>query len=163
MPAAARLTDSATYVPTPEEQGHLISFVEAMRERGQDVQPQPVVVTAAGERYELTTGMADMLVNLLRILANGQAVTIVPRHRLLTTQEAADLLNISRPTLIKILERGDVPYEMRGRHRRIRLDDLLAYQVKLHEQRAEALDEMTRSAQEEGLYDILDVPPASQE
>lgn len=60
-------------------------------------------------------------------------------------------------------EKGlSVGWEMRGRHRRIRLDDLLAYQVKLHEQRAEALDEMTRSAQEEGLYDILDVPPASQ-
>lgn len=123
------------------------------------VEPQPVVITAAGERHELTSEMADLLVDLLRMLVNGKAVTLVPRQRLLTTQEAADLLNVSRPTLIKTLERGDLAYEMRGRHRRIRLDDLLAYQRRLRVTRAAALDQMQAQAQADGLYEILDATP----
>lgn len=142
MVSPARLTDSATFVPSAEEQGRLLSFVEAMERRGRDAEVQPVVVDTSGERYELTHEMADMLVRLLKALASGQAVTLVPRQRLLTTQEAADLLNVSRPTLVKLLEAGDLAYEMRGRHRRIRLSDLLEYQEGLRRNRAAVLSDM---------------------
>lgn len=161
MVSPARLTDSATFVPSAEEQGRLLSFVEAMERRGRDAEVQPVVVDTSGERYELTHEMADMLVRLLKTLASGQAVTLVPRQRLLTTQEAADLLNVSRPTLVKLLEAGDLAYEMRGRHRRIRLSDLLEYQEGLRRNRAAVLSDMQRTSQEAGLYDILDMAPSA--
>jgi len=159
MPSVQRVTDSETFVPSPEEQGRLVDFVAAMESRGRGVTAQPVVVTAAGGRYELTPELAEMLVHLLKTLATGQAVTLVPRQRLLTTQEAADLLNISRPTLIKVLDRGELAHEMRGRHRRIRLDDLLSYQEQLRARRAAALDELQLTSQQDGLYDLLDGPP----
>lgn len=151
--------DAETYVPTVEEQGQLIDLVAALTRRGTTVTPQPALVTDDGVRHELTPGLAEVLVQVARALAAGQGVTVVPQQRLLTTQEAADLLNVSRPTLIKRLEAGDLPFELRGRHRRIRLDDLLLYQDSLRFRRAEALKRMQQQSQEDGLYDLLDGPP----
>jgi excisionase family DNA binding protein len=77
----------------------------------------------------------------------------VPRTQRLTTQEAADFLGISRPTLVKLLERGKIPYDQPGRHRRILFSDLLAYLDRRGEERRAALDRMTEEANEAGLYD----------
>ncbi len=73
-------------------------------------------------------------------MAHGQGVTVIPQNALLTTQEAAGLLGISRPTLVRLLEDGEMPYEQRGRHRRIMLSDLLTYQQKMRQQRRESLN-----------------------
>lgn len=159
MSSVTREIDVATYLPVPGEQRELLSFVEAMEARGRSVVPQPVVVDAAGHRHVLSPSEADMIVRMLGALARGQAVTVIPRQRLLTTQEAADILNVSRPTLVKILERGELGFEMRGRHRRIHLEDLLEYQEALREKRAQALDEMQRDSQRAGDYDATDAAP----
>ncbi|MDE9365683.1 helix-turn-helix domain-containing protein [Luteipulveratus sp. YIM 133132] len=159
MSAPSRLAESETYVPGADEQGRLLDLVAALSSRGARVEPQPALVTADNTRHELTPGLADLLAQIVQALAQGQGVSVIPRQRLLTTQEAADLLNVSRPTLIKRLEAGDLAYEMRGRHRRIRLDELLAYQERLRVQRSDALDAMQQQAQEDGLYDLLDGPP----
>ncbi len=159
MAATHRIGDAETYIPKADEQGQLLDLVTALTRRGTRVEPQPALVTGDGIRHELTPGLAEVLVLVAGALAEGQGVTVVPRQRLLTTQEAADLLNVSRPTLIKRLEAGELRFEMRGRHRRIRLDDLLAYQESLRDQRAAALDAMQRQAQDDGLYDLLDGPP----
>jgi excisionase family DNA binding protein len=162
MSAPSGLREPETYVPAAGEQGQLLDLVTALAGRGTHVEPQPVLVTADNTRHELTPGLADLLAQIAEALAQGHGVTVIPRQRLLTTQEAADLLNVSRPTLIKRLEAGELPYEMRGRHRRIRLDDLLTYQDRLRVQRAEALDAMQQHAEEDGLYDLLDgLPPAT--
>jgi excisionase family DNA binding protein len=71
----------------------------------------------------------------------------------LTTQEAADLLGISRPTLIRLLGDGKIPFEQPGRHRRIRLDDLLTYRDQRRQERSETLDELVRQTDALGLYD----------
>lgn len=85
-------------------------------------------------------------------MREGKIITIVPRTQRLTTQEAADFLGISRPTLVKLLEDGKVPYEQPGRHRRVLFTDLLAYQERQREDRRAALDQMTEDASEAGIY-----------
>lgn len=150
-----------TYVPRDEEKGQLLDLVAALHERGNAVTAQPALVNAAGERFELPADVADAFEQIVRHLAQGQGVTVVPHQRLLTTQEAADLLNISRPTFVKLLEEGELAFELRGRHRRVHLDDVLAFQHSLRRDRADALDTMQQQSQEHGLYDLLDGPSPS--
>lgn len=86
----------------------------------------------------------------------GKAITVAPIDQLLTTQEAANFLGISRPTLIKLLESGEINFERPGtsRHRRVRLHDVLDYQQRKRAQRRSDLDDLTREAAEAGLYEM---------
>ena len=93
-----------------------------------------------------------LLRDLLSEMAQGNAVTIVPTHAELTTQEAANLLNVSRPYLIKLLEKGEIAHHKVNKHRRIRLDDLMAYKQQQALRSAQALDELAQQAQELGMY-----------
>ena len=79
---------------------------------------------------------------MLHEIGSGHAVSVVPIQRNLTTQQAADLLNVSRPYLIKLLEAGDVPFTTVGRHRRIKAEDLFAYKATRDQARSSAMDEL---------------------
>ena len=92
-----------------------------------------------------------LIADVLAELANGNAVTVAPVRGELTTQQAADLINVSRPYLIKLLDDRKVPYRRVGNRRKVRLDDLLAYQRRDHEHRQHVLDELTREAEALGL------------
>lgn len=90
----------------------------------------------------LTPSMSDLLLDLLRQIGSGHAVTLVPIRELLTTQQAADILNVSRPYLIGLLEKNELPYSFTGRHRRIKAEDVFAYKAKRDEVRSKALGEL---------------------
>ena len=115
--------------------------------------PKPALVGADGRRVEVPGPVFDALVQVATAMAHGQGVTVIPQNALLTTQEAAELLGISRPTLVRLVEDGEIPYEQRGRHRRVMLADLLAYQASMRRERREALDRMAQEGQAAGLYD----------
>jgi excisionase family DNA binding protein len=93
----------------------------------------------------------EMFVYILAAMANGQGVQVMPVNAELTTQQAADLLNVSRPYLIGLLERGEMEYRLVGRHRRIRFDTLMEYMRQDDLKRKDAVDELTRLSQELGL------------
>lgn len=89
-----------------------------------------------------------LLRDVLTEMARGNAVTIVPTHAELTTQEAANLLNVSRPHLVKLLEEGKVPFTRTGSHRRIRYQDLMEYREQRDRESREAMDALTKQAQD---------------
>ncbi len=88
---------------------------------------------------ELTPGLTQALLDMLSHIGSGDAVTILPVSRMLTTQQAADILNVSRPFLIGLLEKGEMPFEMAGRHRRVKAEHLLAYKQRRDIRRDAAL------------------------
>lgn len=111
-----------------------------------------------GERLVLPPEVFEVLRDVVEAMAHGQAVTISPVHQRLTTQEAADLLGVSRPTLVKLLELGEIPFEQPGRHRRVRLADVLAYRERASAERRAALDRMVEIADEADMYERTATP-----
>ncbi|NVZ84167.1 helix-turn-helix domain-containing protein [Pseudomonas yamanorum] len=99
----------------------------------------------------LPTSALRLLVDILGELAIGNAVKVVPVHAELTSQEAADLLNVSRPHLVKMLEEGAIPFTKTGRHRRIRFSDLMAFKQRREDESQEAMDALAQQAQELGM------------
>lgn len=93
-------------------------------------------------RIELHPLISDVLIDLLRLIGSGDAVTLVPISKMLTTQQAADILNVSRPYFIKLLDQKSIPYHFVGRHRRIKAHDLFEYKKVRMARRSEALDEL---------------------
>lgn len=85
-----------------------------------------------GRAVDLPTEVTDVLAAALEAFAHGAAITLTPHERTLTTQEAADLLGVSRPTVVRLLEHGAIPYDQPGSHRRIKLDDVLEHQRRCH-------------------------------
>ncbi|WP_247648770.1 helix-turn-helix domain-containing protein [Saccharomonospora xinjiangensis] len=112
------------------------------------VGPDGGEVALPGELYRLLLRVVDDL-------NNGFAVVIQPSNAVLTTQEAADLLHISRPTLVKLLERGEIPYHKIGRHRRVYLRDVLEYDERTRREREAALDEMALESAHDGTADRI--------
>lgn len=110
-----------------------------------------------GQTVALPVEAYRVLVDVAMAMRAGKAITVAPVDQLLTTQEAADFLGVSRPTLVKLLENGHIPFERpaAGRHRRVRLQDIIEYQNAQRTARRSSLDSMTRDAAEAGLYDSV--------
>lgn len=159
MTTRAAAADATTYLVEGSELAEVVDFVAELAKRGVDVpQPQPALVGADGTRLEVPAPVFEALVQVATAMARGQGVTVMPQNLLLTTQEAAELLGISRPTLVRLLADGEITYEQRGRHRRIMLSELLAYQEKMRRERRESLDQMAREGQAAGLYEATSGP-----
>jgi len=111
---------------------------------GEDGAETQIVIPAVAFRF---------FVDVLAELANGNAVTVAPVHAELTTQQAADLMNVSRPYLIKLLDEDRIPFRRVGNRRKVQLVDVLDYKHRDDARRQEVLDELTREAEDLGLYD----------
>ena len=110
------------------------------------------LVDESGQAFQLTAELRNVVVQAVSALCKDEAVTLEPLPTLLSTQEAANLLGISRPTLVKLLESGEIAFTKPGRHRRVQLRDLLDYQRQLHERRRAELAAMTAEAADDDAY-----------
>lgn len=108
--------------------------------------------SSVDQKVVLPNVAVRLLVQVLTILSQGQAVTIMPVHAELTTQEAADLLNVSRPYLIGLLDKGELPHHKVGTHRRVKFSDLIDYKRRTDAIGDDAMDELVAESQELGLY-----------
>jgi excisionase family DNA binding protein len=106
-----------------------------------------------GEEMIIPQSLYAVLVQAVKELMRGRAISIVPVTVELTTQQAADMLNVSRPFLVKLLEKGAIPFHRTGTHRRVYLKHLLAYKRKRDEEAQKALGRLVAEAQQLGIYD----------
>lgn len=145
-------TMSERTVMPPDQPEQLLEVLKALRTRSGS--RCPALVDAEGRGFELPQELCEVLGDVIEALAQGLAITVAPTTTVLTTSQAADLLGVSRPTLVRLLEGGEIPFDKPGRHRRVRLEDVLAYRERARRARAAGLDEMVRHAEDAGIYDL---------
>ena len=142
-----------TYLPQ-EDTAEIIDFLAALRDRGREAAGAgPRLVSPEGRSVELPEPMFEVLLQVAAAMKAGLAVTVAPHHLQLSTQEAADLLRVSRTTLVRLLESGEIPFDKPSRHRRVQLDDLLEYRRRQRSQAESAFADMIADTERLGLYD----------
>lgn len=130
------------------------SRVEALHVALELVPPMPTparLIAPGGTQLEIPPSVHQVLTRVVHELAQGNAVAVMPVHAQLTTQQAADLLGVSRPYLVDLLEHGAIPFARPGKHRRLMLADLIEYKRQHELVRREALDEANAEAERLGL------------
>lgn len=144
MPAA---TEQGVVFP-PENLDALLDLARFL-----ELHTEPALLLGPdGEQAPLPEEVYRVLIKVVEALREGKVITVVPLTQRLTTQEAADVLGVSRPTLVKLLTEGKIPYDQPGRHRRILFSDLLSYVDQRRGERTAALDRMTEEASAAGIY-----------
>jgi len=149
VPATADRGREDDLVFPPENLDQLLDlarFVENHTEPGLLLGPD-------GEQVPLPAEVYRVLRQVIEVMRQGKATLVAPQGLLLTTQEAADLLGVSRPTLVKLLEDGTIPFERPNRHRRVRLQDVLDFQSRRRDDQRAALNQLTEEASGLGLYE----------
>ena len=143
------ITKSDAVVPTAAEIGlaEKASHILASQVQGDELR----VHLDDGREMTIPQSATRLLFHLLTEMAHGNAVTLIPIHAEMTTQEAADFLNVSRPFLIGLLDANVLPYRKVGTHRRIRFQDVKGYRDRIDAERERTLDELAAQAQELGM------------
>lgn len=126
---------------------------EQVREALSRTGAQPRIVTPDGTVLDLPDTVADALAEVLTAAAAGERPVVLRSPNDLTTEEAAAVLGVSRPTVVRLIETGKLPARMVGTHRRLTLGDVLSYREASTTRRRDALERMTHQAEELGLYD----------
>ncbi len=143
----------------PADNSTLARF--ARRLAGLEEPARARLVGPDGSKMDIPDELYGILHDVVTALSQGLAISIAPHNTMLTTQEAADLLNISRPTLVRLLTDSEIPYTMRGRHRRVMLRDILDYRDRTRRERRQALDQMAAEAEEDDLYTLTAAPTST--
>ncbi len=150
--AAAELVER-TYLPEAEQDlAEVYDFLEAhKRARGTDVAPRYFLAgSGEGDRVELPESVYRVLVQVVESLRAGRAVSVAPRSTTLTTQQAADLLGVSRPTVVRLIDENEIPGERIGTRRRVLLNDVLAYRERRRQRQYDFLAETAVDLDDEG-------------
>jgi excisionase family DNA binding protein len=142
----ARALPSATEVAFARESSRTLSAY--LQTRAETQQIEIVDDQGAAHPVRVPVSALRLLVDLLTEIGEGNAVSIIPIHAELTTQDAADVLNVSRPFLVQLLERGEMPFHKIGTHRRVRYQDVIAYKERIDAERNKILDVLAEQAQE---------------
>lgn len=139
---SSSLVEETYLTKDPERLAVLYDFLAAHQEQRGSTPPARHLLIGAGpgDQVELPEEVYRVLTQVVDALKAGLAVSIVPRTMRLTTQQAADLLGVSRPTLVGLLGKGEIPYEQHGTHRKLLLTDVLSYRERRKAQQYSALD-----------------------
>ena len=111
------------------------------------------LVGPQGESVAIPDAVFHVLARVVEVLARGDSVAVVPMGRELTTQQAADLLNVSRQYLVRLLDEGRIACRKTGKHRRLRVEDVLAFKTQRDKDRRAGLRELSQLTQDFGGYD----------
>jgi excisionase family DNA binding protein len=109
-----------------------------------------------GEEIRIPDSIFYVLERVAEVMARGDSITVVPVGKEMTTQQAADLLNVSRQYLVRLLDEGRIPHTKTGRHRRLRIEDVIAFKEQRDNERKASLDELTRLSEDFGGYPELE-------
>ncbi|WP_417736073.1 helix-turn-helix domain-containing protein [Rosistilla oblonga] len=140
-----------TFVPSETDIANAKEFSRAV---ARDIDPTSVITiqsTGDGRSIEVPKNVFDVLVKTLAIMAEGKAFSLIPVDKELTTQQAADILNVSRPFLSKVLDLGEIPHRKVGRNRRVKFRDLIEYKKNQEQSSKAALQSLADEAQELGM------------
>lgn len=143
-------TPNATVPPTGQDRDLARASGPRLASLARSGRPVNIRVRAAGaeETIRLPAGAVRLLAGILEDMGAGRAVTVVPSSAELTTQQAAQFLNVSRPFLVGLLEEKRIPFRRVGRHRRVLLEDVVRYKEAIDAARRKVLDALAAEAQE---------------
>jgi excisionase family DNA binding protein len=146
-----------TPVAAPREQqaqvAALSKALEGMVQAPKRRAPKCQLVGPKGESIPLPESVFYVLERVAEVMARGDSITVVPVGREVTTQQAADLLNVSRQYLVRLLDEGRIPFRKTGKHRRLRIEDVLSFKEMRDKDRRAGLRELSRMTEEFGGYD----------
>lgn len=149
----AKETQPQSFEELGEAFRQLAAELATLTQREDQISRTPLLVTPDGsESVAVPPSVFQVLQFVVHHMARGEAISLMPVHMRLTTQEAADLLDVSRPFLIKLLDQHELPYTRTGKHRRIRLQDVLDYRDRREQAALDALGDLAREAQDAGDY-----------
>lgn len=148
-----RESPGETYLPSRDldELAQMQALLASVRDR--NAARGARLVDGSGREVAVPHDLVPVLLQVVEAMQAGLAVTVAPHHLTLSTQEAADLLRVSRTTLVRLLEGGTIPFEKPNKHRRVRLDELMEYLRRQRTVADEALADMVADSQRLGLYD----------
>lgn len=145
---SSTLNSLSTRLPTDEEANNAAALASALA-RAQKLNDGTIYIRdGKHDGLAISPAVVDLLLNLLGLISANQMITLVPTGSLLTTQKAADLLNISRPHLVKLLKENEISYVNVGTHRKIKFEDLMAYKDRRDKDQLKALDDIIEIGQE---------------
>jgi len=141
--------------PTKEEQELALKSYETLSATLEELHSKDpeIEIEETEEKIRVPLSALKLLAKILKATSQGKPISIVPHATEMTTQSAAELLGCSRPHVIKLLENGAIAFTKVGRHRRIKLEDILGYKAKMKAEQKERLIQMMREDEDKGLYD----------
>jgi excisionase family DNA binding protein len=140
----------------PEQQAQVAALSKALEDMvhlRRRRAPKCKLVGPKGQSIAIPEAVFYVLERVAEVMARGDSITVVPVGREVTTQQAADLLNVSRQYLVRLLDEARIPFRKTGKHRRLRIEDVLAFKEQRDKDRRAGLRELSRLSQEFGGYE----------